>query len=320
MNFDSGPGTACDEGEARRIIDAYLDAGGNVIDTADIYCGGRSEEIVGRAITARRDSVVLATKGSGPLGEGPNDRGLSRMHLTRALEASLRRLRTDHVDLYQCHNWSGDTPVEETMSTLDGFVRSGKVRYIGCSNYTAAQIVECQLTSRHLGATPFVSLQPHYSLLARDIEAEILPTCDRHGLGTLTYGALASGMLAGRYRRGAEPEEGSRMHRWLNLPHPAAVRWVGAMMTDRNFEVVDEVVQAAGKLGSTPAAVAIAWVAGRRGVSSVIVGPRSVDQLADNLRGFALELPAEVAAHLETVSVPANQPINGMPVAQRGAV
>src|SRR5437870_6809597 len=162
MNFGTS-GAPCDEEEARRIIDAFLDAGNNFIDTANVYTGGQSEEVVGRAIRSKRDSVVIATKGRGPQGTGPNDAGLSRVHLTRALEASLRRLGTDFVDLYQCHQPDADTPIEETMATLDGFVRQGKVRYIGCSNFTGSQIVESQWAAERIHGAPFVSLQPRYS-------------------------------------------------------------------------------------------------------------------------------------------------------------
>ena len=312
MNFGTGPGAQCDEAEARRIVDAYLDAGGNVLDTADIYTGGESERIVGRAIAARRDRVVLATKGANPQGAGPNDRGLSRLHLTRALEASLRRLGTDHVDLYQIHNWYDGTPVEETMSTLDGFVRAGKVRYLGCSNYTAAQLVESQWAADRLRGTPFTSLQPHYSLVSRDIEAEILPTCARLGLGTLTYGPLASGLLAGRYQRGGTPEPGSRMRHWLNFPHPAAARWATALLSDRNFDIADQVARTAAELGTTATAVAIAWTARRPGITSVILGPRTVEQLHDNLAGLTVTLPAEALTALDTVSAPTNRPTTGM--------
>ena len=155
MNFGAPAGTpGCDEDEAGRIIGAYLDAGGNIIDTADGYSGGQSEEIVGRAVSRRRDTVVLATKAFLPQGPGPNDRGLSRIHLTRALEASLRRLGTDYIDLYQCHQWDATTPVEETMTTLDAFVQSGKVRYLGCSNFTAAQIIESQWAAQRADGTP----------------------------------------------------------------------------------------------------------------------------------------------------------------------
>ncbi len=204
MNFGTGAEGSCDEREANRIIGAFLDAGGNLIDTADIYNGGEAEQIVGRAIRARRDEVVLATKGGGPRGGGPNTTGLSRLQLTRALDASLRRLNVEHIDLYQCHVPDPATPIEETMSALDDFVRSGKVRYVGCSNFTVGQLYAAQWAAQRLGATGFVSLQPHYSLLARTIEAEILPACRQLGLGAITYGPLASGLLSGRYR-GATP-------------------------------------------------------------------------------------------------------------------
>lgn len=221
MNFGPAGGVgvgSCEEPEARRIVDAFLDAGHHVIDTADAYTRGESERIVGRAVKGRRDSVVLATKAFLPQGPGANDRGLSRAHLTRALDASLRRLGTDYVDLYQCHQWDPDTPIEETMATLDGFVRSGKVRYLGCSNFTAAQIVESQWAAERVGGTRFVSLQPQYSLLARDIEAEVLPTCERHGLGTLTWSPLGGGVLTGRYARGGSPDRDSRIGRLLASP------------------------------------------------------------------------------------------------------
>jgi aryl-alcohol dehydrogenase-like predicted oxidoreductase len=315
MNFGGGPGAGCDEAEARRIIDAFLDVGGDFIDTADIYSGGGSEQVVGRAIAARRDAVVLATKVWGPTGGGPNDRGLSRRHLTSALEASLRRLGTDYIDLYQCHGWDAETPIDETMSTLDGFIRSGKVRYVGCSNFTAGQIIEAQWAAERRNAAPFVSLQPHYSLISREIEAEILPACARHGLGTLTYSPLGGGVLAGRYRQGAEPEAGSRIDRWRRFPDPRAAAWAGMLLSERNFAIADEVGRAADELGATPAAVAIAWVARRPGVTSVILGPRTVDQLAQNLAGVALDLPAEITARLDAVSAPANGPVNGTHVA-----
>jgi len=314
MNFANGPAARCDESHARRIIDAFLDVGGNVIDTADVYGGGQSEEIVGRAIATKRESVVLATKGSGPQGPGPNDQGLSRVHLTRALDASLRRLGTDYIDLYQCHNWYGDTPLEETMSTLDGFVRSGKVRYLGCSNYTASQIVESQWAAERVGATPFVSLQPHYSLVAREIEAEILRVCASHGLGTITYGPLAGGVLTGRYRRDVEPESGTRMRNWLNFPHPAARQWATAILQERSFDIADAVSEVAERLDVTPAAVAIAWTVRRPGITAVILGPSTLRQLQDNLAGFTLELPPDAHTQLDVISQPPNHPVTGMPI------
>jgi aryl-alcohol dehydrogenase-like predicted oxidoreductase len=312
MNFGTGPDARSPEPEAARIIDAFLDAGGNLIDTADVYGGGQSEEVVGRAIAAKRDRVVLATKGSGPLSDGPNDRGLSRKHLTRALDASLRRLGTDFVDLYQCHNWYPDTPIEETMSTLNGFVLAGKVRYIGCSNYTAPQVIESQWAAQRLSGVSYVSLQAHYSLIAREIEAEIVPACERHGLGILTYSPLASGMLADRYQRHQQPPADSRIQHWLNFSNPTAGEWARAMLDDRCFDIAEEVANASQELGATPAATAISWLASRPAVSSIIIGPRTLDQLSDNLTGFELQLPPELQHRLDEASIPPNQPVTGM--------
>jgi aryl-alcohol dehydrogenase-like predicted oxidoreductase len=261
---------------------------------------------------------VLATKGSGPVGPGPNDRGLSRVHLTRALEASLTRLGTDYVDLYQCHHWYDDTPIEETMSTLDAFVRAGKVRYIGCSNYTASAIIESQWAAQRLASAPFTSLQAQYSLLTRDIEAEILPACERHGLGLLTYSPLASGILAGRYHRNQQPPEDSRIRHWLNFPNPMAGQWARAMLTSRSFDIADEVAHTAAQLNVTPAATAIGWLAAQPAVSSIIIGPRTIDQLEHNLAGFDLQIPPELQARLNDVSAPTNRPVTGMLTQARG--
>jgi aryl-alcohol dehydrogenase-like predicted oxidoreductase/ketosteroid isomerase-like protein len=314
MNFGTSGGVAsCAEDEARRIVDAFLDAGHNVIDTADGYTGGQSEEIVGRAVQGRRDAVVLATKAFSPQGAGPNERGLARVHLTRALEASLRRLGTDYIDLYQCHQWDATTPVEETLATLDGFVRAGKVRYLGCSNFTAAQLVESQLTARQLGATPFVSLQPQYSLVARGIEAEILPACARYGLGTLVWSPLAGGVLAGRYRRGAAPGPDTRVARLTASPSPMARAWADGMLTGANLDIAGEVARVAADLDTTPAVVALAWVRQRPGVTSVIIGPRTVDQLRDNLAGLAFDLPAGAVRRLDEASAgTVGRPVDGM--------
>ena len=300
MNFGT-EGAPCDEPEARRIIDAFLDAGNNFIDTANVYTGGQSEQIVGRAIASKRDSVVLATKGRMPQGPGPNDVGLSRVHLTRALDASLRRLGTDYIDLYQVHAWDPETPIEETMATLDGFVRSGKVRYIGCSNFTGSQIVEAQWAAERINGTRFISLQPRYSLIARDIEADVLPAAQRHGLGTMLYSPLGGGVLTGKYKPGEEPAPDTRLGRRRNTGRAAMT------LTDRNFEIVEEVTAVAADLGSTPTAVSLAWLLGRRGVTSVIIGPRTLDQLNDNLVGFDLTLDEKSTSRLNDVSRPAGR-------------
>jgi aryl-alcohol dehydrogenase-like predicted oxidoreductase len=314
MNFGAPAGTpGCDEEEARSIIGAYLEAGGNIIDTADGYSGGQSEEIVGRAVKGKRDAVVLATKAFLSTGPGPNDRGLSRVHLARALEASLRRLGTDYVDLYQCHQWDPATPVEEIMAALDAFVRSGKVRYLGCSNFTAAQVVEAQWAAQRAGGTPFISLQPQYSLIARAIEAEILPVCQRHGLGTLTWSPLGGGVLAGRYRPGQPPGDDTRIGRLKASPMPAARSWAEGMLSDRNLRIAAETADVAAGLGASPASVALAWAVSQPGVTAVIAGPRTLGQLHGNLEGLGLALPPDVLARLSDISRPGSpEPVTGM--------
>jgi len=296
MNFGE-EGAPCEEAEARRVIDSFLDGGNNFIDTANVYTAGASERVVGRAVSGRRDDVVIATKARGPQGSGPNDVGTSRLHLTRALEASLRRLGTDYIDLYQMHAWDPATPIDETMATLDTFVRSGKVRYIGCSNYTGSQIVEAQWAAERLGGTRFVSLQPRYSLVARDIEGDVLPAAQRHGLGTMIYSPLGGGVLTGKYRRGEEPPEGSRLARWGSQRSERA-------LSERNFQIIDALEIAAKELESTPTAVALAWVLSRRGVTSVIIGPRGLAQLEENMPGFDLELSREIISALNDASRP----------------
>jgi aryl-alcohol dehydrogenase-like predicted oxidoreductase len=297
MNFGTGPDAPTSEADARTIIDAFLDTGNNFIDTANIYTSGQSEEVVGRAIRHRRDSVVLATKGYGPIGSGPNDMGLSRNYLTRALDASLKRLGTEYVDLYQCHRPDPSTPVEETMDTLTGFVRAGKVRYIGVSNWTGSQIVEAQWAASRTGGAPLTSLQPQYSLVARDIETDILPACGRHGLGTLIYSPLGGGILTGKYSADHEPEAGTRFAR--------ASMWAQGMMRDRNFEIAEVVKQVAAELDATPSAVAIAWCLTRDHVTSVIIGPRTLAQMQDNLTAFDLVLPPQALKRLSDASKPA---------------
>src|SRR3984885_1634844 len=294
MMFGHGPDAPCGEAEAVRMIDAFLDAGHNFIDTADSYNAGQSEEVVGRAVKNRRDSVVLATKAWNPQGPGPNDRGLSRLHLTRALEASLRRLDTDYIDLYQCHAPDSDTPIDETMATLDGFVRSGKVRYLGCSNFSGSQIVDAQWAAQRTGGTPLVSLQPPYSLLARGIESDVLPACGRHGLGTLVYSPLGGGVLTGKYRRGSAPAADTRFARASLLTVQGIPSW--------HLDIAEKVSEIAGDLETTPTAVALAWVLGRRHVTSVIIGPRTFEQYEQNMIGFELQLPDEAVGALNAVS------------------
>jgi aryl-alcohol dehydrogenase-like predicted oxidoreductase len=306
MNFGvAGTAPWCDEPEARRIVDAFLDVGHNFIDTADIYTGGQSEEVVGRAIAGKRDKVVLATKARGATGAGPNDSGLSRAHLTRALEASLKRLGTDHIDLYQMHHWDADTPLEETMQTLDGFVRAGKVRYIGCSNFTGSQIVEAQWAAARVNGVPLVSLQPRYSLISREIEADVLPAAQRNGLGTLIYGAIAGGILSGKYRSGEIPPEDTRYGGTMGLTGNAQMSAMARRsLSERNLSIAATVSECGLALERPPSAVAVAWCLSRRGVTSVIVGPRTAAQLADYEAGFTLVLPDDILRKLSDISAP----------------
>ncbi|MCA1217121.1 aldo/keto reductase [Streptomyces sp. 8L] len=308
MNFGALDGvTVCSPDEADRIVGAFLDAGHNVIDTADKYNDGQAEEILGRVLKARRDSVVLATKAGQPQGLAPNDRGLSRAHLTRALEESLRRLGTDHIDLYQCHLPDPDTPPEETMATLDMFVRAGKVRYIGCSNYSASQLVEAQWAAERVGGAPFVSQQLQYSLVSRQAEAETLPVGARHGMGALTWSPLGAGVLAGRYQRGAgaagAPKD-SRLGRVTARSERLGRYWATTLLADRKFDIAQEVSEVAIGLGASPAAVAIAWLLQREHVTSVVIGPRTSGHLTDILGVDGLTLPAEALARLDEISTP----------------
>lgn len=293
MMFGHGPDAPTGEDDSRRIIDAFLGAGANFIDTANFYTGGQSEEVVGRAIKTRRDDIVVATKGYMPVGDGPNDRGLGRKHLTRALEASLRRLDTDYIDVYQCHAPDPATPVEETMATLHAFVQAGKVRYIGCSNWTGSQIVEAAWAAERIGGTPFISLQPPYSLTSRKIEEDVLPACQRHGLGTMIYSPLGGGVLTGKYKKTEAPPADSRAARG---------GFRADMLNDRNLATADEVAAVAAELGTTSTAVAIAWVLARRGVTSVIIGPRTFEQYEQNMVGFDLQLDPSIVKRLSDAS------------------
>jgi len=281
---------------ARRQIDRCLDAGVNLIDTADIYSFGLAEEIVGEALEGRRDRILIATKARMPMGEGPNDAGLSRQHLIEACEASLRRLRTDHIDLYQVHEWDGQTPLEETLEALDGLIRAGKVRYIGCSNYTGWQLLKALGVSDRHGYQRFVSEQIYYSLQAREAEYELVPAAIDQGLGIFVWSPLAGGLLSGKFRRGQQGPEGSRqLSAWDEPP----VRDPEAL-----YDTVEALVEIGEAHGVSAAQVAIAWLLGRPAVSSVIVGARTEEQLADNLAAAELQLATEERARLDAISLP----------------
>jgi aryl-alcohol dehydrogenase-like predicted oxidoreductase len=281
---------------ARRQIDMAIDRGVNIIDTADVYSAGASEEIIGQALNGKRDRVLLATKARFPMGPGPNDAGLSREHLIGACEASLRRLNTDYIDLYQVHEWDGQTPLEETLSALDHLLQSGKVRYVGCSNFAGWQVMKALGIAHRTGLPSFVSQQVYLSLQERSAEYEIVPSAIDQGLGLLIWSPLAGGLLSGKYRRGQPPPEGSRhASEWSEPP---------IYDEDKLYDTIEAVVEVAEGRSVSPAQVALAWLLGRPGVTSVIVGARTDEQLADNLAAAELELSADEHARLEEVSRP----------------
>ena len=279
---------------AQRQIGMARDAGVNLIDTADVYSEGLCEEIVGKALGADRAEVLLATKVRLPMGEGPNDAGLSRHHIIRGAEASLRRLGTDWIDLYQVHEWDGATPLEETLAALDHLVQSGKVRYIGVSNYSAWQLMKALGIAERLGLTRFVSEQVHYSLQARDVEPELVPVAIDQGLGILVWSPIAGGLLSGKYRRGVDAPAGSRhLGEWDEPP---------VYDQDKLYDIVDVLVEVGEAHGVSAARVALAWLLARPAVTSLIVGARTEEQLADNLAAAELTLTVDEIARLDQVS------------------
>src|SRR5829696_2907540 len=281
---------------ATRQLDMCLDAGVNLVDTADVYSAGLAEEIVGKALKGRRDRVLLATKARMPMGDGPNDAGLSRHHLIRGCEASLRRLGTDYVDLYQVHEWDGVTPMEETLRALDDLVRSGKVRYVGCSNFAGWQMSKALGVSDRLQLERYVSQQVYYSLQARDAEYEIVPACIDQGVGILVWSPLAGGLLSGKYRRGQQGPEGSRhLTDWKEPP---------VRDEEQTYDVIEAAVEIGEGHGVSAAQVALAWLLGRPGVSSLVIGARTEEQLADNLAAVELTLSDAERARLDALSAP----------------
>jgi aryl-alcohol dehydrogenase-like predicted oxidoreductase len=281
---------------ATRQVDMCLDAGVNLIDTADVYSDGLSEEVVGKTLKGRRDRVLIATKARFAMGDGPNDAGLSRHHLIRACEASLRRLGTDYIDLFQVHEWDGHTPLEETLSALDHLVNSGKVRYIGCSNYAAWHIMKALGISERKNLQRFISQQIYYSLQARDAEYELVPVALDQGVGILVWSPLAGGLLSGKYRRGQDMPEGSRhLTDWNEPP---------VHDEDQLYDIVEVLVEIAEGRGVSAAQVALAWTLGRPGIATVVVGARTEEQLADNLGAADLTLEDDERARLDKVSAP----------------
>jgi len=313
-------GAETDEAGAHAQLDRFVAVGANLVDTADVYSSGVSEEIIGRWLAARpvdvREQVVLATKGRFPMGDGPNDSGLSRRHLTRALEDSLRRLGVDSVDLYQVHAWDPLTPLEETLSFLDAAVRTGKIRYAGLSNYTGWQVQKAVDVAAALGLSRPVALQPQYNLLVREIEWEIVPACEENGLGLLPWSPLGGGWLTGKYRRDQRPQGTTRLG---EDPGRGVEAYDRRGRVERTWDVVDAVREVAEGRGATMAQVALAWLVDRPPVSSVILGARTLEQLEDNLGAAGLHLSAEETTRLDTASDPgaADYPYGGPGQEQR---
>jgi len=257
------------------ILDAAQDLGINFIDTADVYASGKSEQTLGNALKGRWQHFVVATKVYFKTGDGPNDRGTSRYHILNGLEASLKRLQTDHIDLYQMHRWDENTPIEETMRTLDDLVTSGKVRYIGASAFAAWQLAKANLLAEFRGWASFVTIQSHYHLLERDVEKEVIPYCHEHGVGFIPYFPLAGGFLTGKYKRGEGAPAGSRGE---------SSQYVQRYMTDENYTVVETLSAWAEERGRTMAELAHAWLLARPQVCSVISGLTELEHLQANAK------------------------------------
>ncbi len=288
-----------DHDESIRIIHRALDAGINFIDTADVYSRGESEEIVGKALSGgRRDNVVLATKVHGTMGEDPNEFGNSRRWIVREVENSLRRLQTDWIDLYQIHRPEEDTDIDETLGALSDLVHAGKVRYIGSSTFPASQIVEAQWAAARRGRERFVCEQPPYSMLVRGVEADVLPTCGRYGMGVIPWSPLAGGWLTGRYRLGAELP---RSHRAERIPSRYDMSLPG---NQRKLEAADALVRLAEEAAITLIEMALAWVIRHPAVTAAIIGPRTMEQLESQLGASEVVLSDDVLDRIDEIVPP----------------
>jgi aryl-alcohol dehydrogenase-like predicted oxidoreductase len=292
-------GWGVDEAAAYALADQFVDAGGNFFDTSNTYNQGQSETILGNWLkrTGTRSRLVIATKVFFPAGDGPNDTGLSRKHIFEQIDASLRRLQTDYVDIYQTHCWDASTPIEETFQTMNDLVRAGKVRYLGASNFTPAQLVRVNMMCEQQGWARIDCLQPEYSLLVRSTEWELLPVCHEDGVGVIAWSPLAGGWLTGKYRRDQPPSADSRVgraDRWDDLPEQRE--------NETTWQIIDTLRSIAQARGKTPAQVALNWVLQKPDVTSPIFGARTSVQLADNLGAVGWSLSPEELEQLDSVS------------------
>ncbi len=293
-------GWGADETTAHTLADQFVNAGGNFFDTSNIYNEGQSETMLGNWLKSRgnRSHLVIASKVFFPVGQGPNDTGLTRKHIFEQIDASLRRLQTEYIDLYQTHCWDASTPLDETLRALDDLVRVGKVRYIGASNYTASQLTRAIMLSEMQGWVRFDCLQPEYSLLVRSTEWELLPLCRSDGIGVICWSPLAGGWLTGKYRRGQPPPPGSRVgraDRWDDLAEQRE--------SERTWSIIDALIEINESLGKTPAQIALNWLLQQPGVTAPIVGARTPAQLKDNLGSVGWALSVDEMAKLNAASL-----------------
>lgn len=288
-------GMRIDQAQTQAVVDAALDAGINFFDTADIYGGSQSEVFLGQALAGKRDRAIVATKFANPMGEGAYRRGGSRRYIVSAVEASLKRLNTDRIDLYQMHVPDADTPIEETLRALDDLVRQGKIRYIGHSNFPAWRIAEAEFTARQMGVTPFVSSQDEYSLVVRDIEKDLLPAAQQYNFGLLPFFPLANGLLTGKYKPGTEPPADSRFAKAPALRDRSA--------TPRNEAIAVKLDAFAQERGHTLLELAFSWLAARPQVSSVIAGATRVEQIEQNVKAASWKLSAEEMAEIDKITL-----------------
>jgi len=286
-------GWLSDEATSISVINHALDMGVTFIDTADGYAQGQSEEFIGKAVKNRRSQVIIATKFGAPMGKGPNERGASRYHIMEAVDASLRRLQTDYIDLYQLHLRDPSTPIEETLRAVDDLVRAGKVRYIGCCNLSAWQLCEALWISKTSDLARFVTLQVRYHLLERQIESELYPCCQAYNVGVLPWGPLAGGFLTGKYQKGEKGPAGAR----LSEPMP----YYDYIMTEANWKKLDGLKDFAAQRGHSVGELAIAWLLAQERVSSVIAGARKIEQVSENVKASEWKLTADELIQIKEI-------------------